>query len=273
MSARQRSTVRLQTCTLWIFLVPLALAQGTPPPAMAPDAKPALDVATIKPSQPDEQRLVYVEGTHLATRATTLVDLMTFAYSVHSLQITGGPQWIRSDRYDVLMQPNPGGRPSTAQMRSIMQGLLADRFQLRLHHASKEMEVYAIVPSKRGPHLAPTTAGEVAANTAAVGFAPGRMTASNASVTEFANLLNRYGQLEWPVVDDTHIPGKFDYKLAWIPGAAQLASSLPLPAGTDPAPASDLFAAIDEQLGLELKARKEPADVLVIDAVEKPSAN
>ena len=177
MSARQRSTVRLRTCTLWIFLVPLALAQGTPPPAMAPDAKPALDVATIKPSQPDEQRLVYVEGTHLATRATTLVDLMTFAYSVHSLQITGGPPWIRSDRYDVLMQPNPGGRPSTAQMRSIMQGLLADRFQLRLHHASKEMEVYAIVPSKRGPHLAPTTAAEADGNTAAVGFAPGRMTA------------------------------------------------------------------------------------------------
>ena len=265
--------VALRICFLLATSTSLAWAQNTAPPALAPDAKPALDVATIKPSQPDEQRLVYVEGTHLSTRVTTLVDLMTFAYSVHALQITGGPAWVRSDRYDVLMQPNPGGRPSTAQMRSIMQGLLADRFQLKLHHATKELEVYAIVPSKRGAHLAPTTAEEAAANTATGASALGRMVAKNASVAEFANLMNRYMDLQWPVVDDTHIAGKFDFDITWIPNSSQPGVTAPPPREGSPPPAADLFAAMDEQLGLELKGRKESTDVLVIDAVDKPSEN
>lgn len=99
------------------------------------------------------------------------------------------------------------------------------------------------------------------------------MIASNASVAEFANLLNRYAQLDWPVVDDTHISSKFDYKLAWIPDNSQIGAAPPLSAPGDIASASDLFAAMDQQLGLELKARKEPADVLMIDRVEKPSDN
>jgi uncharacterized protein (TIGR03435 family) len=269
--------VVLRLCAVWVgltcFTAGFAVGQGSPPPSMANDAKPTFEVATIKPSQPDERRLFFVNGTRLQTTGTSVVDLMTFAYSVHQAQVSAEPAWIRTDRYDVVMQPDLAGRASTAQMRVIMQQLLADRFHLQVHHASKELDVYAIVPSKRGPHLTPTTPEESTENTAVGGSAPGMMEARNATVAEFANLMNRYMQLEWPVVDDTHIPGKFDFKITWIPDTLQPGATPPPPARNDSPPAPDLFAAMDQQLGLELKARREPTDVLVIDRVEKPTEN
>ncbi|HWB32354.1 MAG TPA: TIGR03435 family protein [Acidobacteriaceae bacterium] len=260
---------------LWICIVlagpgHLAAAQETPPPALAGDAKPTFEVATIKPSQGDEHRAFFVNGIRLQTTATSLTDLMSFGYSVHALQVTGGPEWARSDKWDVVIEPNATGRPSTAQMRVIVQQLLADRFQLKVHHASKDLEVYAVVPSKRGARLTPTTAKEAASNTAQGAAGPGMMMAKNATLPEFANLMNRYLQLEWPVVDDTHIAGKYDFELRWIPETGTAAQP---PVKDDPPVAPDLFAAMDEQLGLELIARKEPTDVLVIDGVRRPSEN
>jgi uncharacterized protein (TIGR03435 family) len=243
------------------------MAQETPPPAAAADARPGLEVATIKPSLSGGPRFFRVDGLKLRTSATTVADLMTFAYSMHSAQIIGGPQWIRTDRYDVVMQPNLAARPSTAQMRVIVQQLLADRFRLAMHHETKELQVYAIVPSKRGAHLAPVAPEEAAGNTAAGGYMPGAITARNATVAEFANLMNRYMQLQWPVVDDTHLAGKFDFDVKWTPEEGERAGT------SNGATPQELFAAMDEQLGLELKATKEPVDVLVIDGVERPEAN
>lgn len=262
----------LRASVCFAMVAGLAVAQDGPPP-MAADARPTFEVATIKPSKPDEQRTVAVYGTQLRTTGTSLVDLMMFAYSVHPLQIQDGPAWMRTDRYDLVMQPDGQGRPSTAQMRAILQKLLADRFQLALHHGSKEMEVYAIVPAKRGPRLTPTPALETTeVNTAAIGFGDGAMTVRNATLAEFASLMQRYLQLEWPVVDNTHIAGKFDFKLSWTPDASQFGGNPPWPKG-DNAGALDLPSAMEEQLGLNLKAMKEPTDVLVIDRVQKPSEN
>ena len=267
-----RSKVAPRILLAWISLATLtgsAVSQGPPPP-MATDATPSFEVATIKPSKPEESRSVVVSGTQLHTTGTSLIDLLMFAYSVHSLQIVDGPSWIRTDKYDVVVQPDLPGRPSTAQMRSILQKLLTDRFQLTMHHASKKLEVYAIVVANHGPHLAPTTADAAAVNTATVGFSDGAMTFRDATVPEFASLLQRYVQLEWPVVDHTHIAGKFDFKLSWTPDPSQFGGRSSFPFKSD---APDLYAAMEEQLGLNLRPVKEPTDVLVIDAVSKPSDN
>lgn len=256
-----------RACVVLFCALRLAMAQETPPPAAAADAKPTLEVATIKPSLPNKPRLFQVDGLKLRTSATTVADLMTFAYSMHWAQIVGGPQWIRSDRYDVVMQPDLPSRPSTAQMRVIVQQLLRDRFLLAAHHATKELQVYAIVPAKHGAHLAPVQPDEAAGNTAMGGYAPGRMIAKNASVAEFANLMNRYMHLAWPVVDDTHLAGKYDFEVKWTPEEAE---KTPISDGSAP---SGLFAAMDEQFGLELKPTKEAVDVLVIDGVQRPDAN
>lgn len=260
----------LLACVCLVLFPGSTAAQEGPPPPMAADAAPTSEVATIKPSKPEQTRSVVVMGNQLHTTGTSLVDLMMFAYSVHSLQIVDGPAWVRSDKYDLVMQPDLPGRPSTAQMRSIMQKLLADRFQLTTHHASRELDVYAIVVAKHGPHLTPTTADEIAVNTATIGFDDGAMTFRNATVSEFASLLQRYVQMEWPVVDHTHITGKYDYKLSWTPDASQFGGHSQFPFKTD---APDLYAAMEQQLGLDLKPVKEPTDVLVIDGVSRPSDN
>ena len=240
-------------------------------PAMAPDAKPGYDVATIKPSQADELRAVQVVGARLVTRATSLVDLMMFGYGVHPSQIVDGPDWMKAEKFDLVIQPNLPGRPSTAQMRSIVQQLLADRFKLGFHHAQEELPVYRLVAAKGGPKLAPTTKEGQASNTAAVGFAPGRMVVSNATTGEFASLMQRYVRLDRPIVDHTEIAGKYDFKLDWTPDFLQMDGSPPPQMKNDNAPS--LYTAIQEQLGLKLEAAKEPADVFVIDHVEKPSEN
>ena len=262
--------MRFLKAAILLLVAQSCLAQSVP--TMAADADPTFEVATIKPSQPDEQRSVVVQGTRLVTADTSLVDLMMFAYGVHPLQIVDGPEWLKTEKFDVVVQPSLPGRPSTAQMRSIVQKLLADHFKLALHHAQRELPVYRIVTAKGGPKLTPSTKEEQGNNTAAIGITAGRMTVSNATLSEFASLMQRYVRLDRPIVDHTGIAGKYDFKLSWTPDFSQFDGNPPGPVRNDEN-APSLYTAIQEQLGLKLEAVKEPADVLVIDHVEKPSEN
>src|ERR1700691_541661 len=113
--------VKFLKAAIPLLVAQSCLAQSVPP--MAADVDPTFEVATIKPSQPDEQRSVVVQGTRLVTSDTSLVDLMVFAYSVHPLQVMDGPEWLKTEKFDVVVQPSLPGRPSSAQMRSIIQKL------------------------------------------------------------------------------------------------------------------------------------------------------
>jgi uncharacterized protein (TIGR03435 family) len=187
------------------------------------------------------------------------------------LQIVGGPDWLRIDKFDVVIQPDLPGRPSTAQMRLIVQKLLQDRFHLSFHHAQQELSVYRIVPAKGGPKLTATAAADI--NTAAIGFDEGAMTIRDASMAEFASLIQRYVMLDRPVVDHTGIVGKYDFKLRWTPDWSQFEGKSPWPATNDTNAPPSLYTAIQEQLGLKLEPGKEPIDVLAVDGVQKPSDN
>jgi uncharacterized protein (TIGR03435 family) len=157
-------------------------------------------------------------------------------------------------------------------MRSIVQQLLADRFKLAFHHAQRELPVYRIVAAKGGPKLTPATKEEQENNTAAIGITPGLMTVINATLSEFASLMQRYVRLDRPIVDHTGIAGKYDFKLSWTPDFSQFDGNPPGPAKNDEN-APSLYTAIQEQLGLKLEAAREPTEVLVIDHVERPSEN
>jgi len=248
-----------------------SLAQAPPP--MAADADPSYEVATIKPAGPDEYRGVRVQGVRLFMTSTSLVDVMMFAYGVHQMQVVGGPEWVKTEKFDLLIQPNMPGRPSTAQMRSIVRKLLADRFKLVLHHAHKELPVYGIVVAKGGPKMTPTTAESVATNTAMGGYSEGVFGAKNATMSEFASLMQRYVGLDRPIVDHTGFSGKYDFKLSWTPDPLQSNGNSPSRTTNDANADPDFFTAIQEQLGLKLQPVKEPTDVLVIDSVEQPSEN
>jgi uncharacterized protein (TIGR03435 family) len=246
------------------------------PKAMAADASPVFEVATIKPSEPGRQgKGIRVQGRHFSTLNTSLSDLISFAYGVHAHQITGAPDWLETDKYDLAAQPDGEGEPNDKQWKMMLQKLLADRFKLTFHRDKKELTVYAIVVGKTGPKL--TKSDGDPNSLPGLGFRGlGALVARNATMTDFAGLMQSV-VLDRPVVDQTELSGRYNFKLNWTPDENQfggLGMRPPAPAD-NAAPASnpDLFTAIQEQLGLRLKPAKEPVDVLVIDHVEKPSAN
>ena len=127
-----------------------------PPPAprkpMAADAPLIFEVATIKPSKPEAQGKGFgVRDNRFSTLNTSLSDLTTFAYGLHARQITGGPAWVETERYDLAAKPEGEGQPNDKQWKIMLQKLLADRFKLTFHRDKKELSVYAIVVGKNGP--------------------------------------------------------------------------------------------------------------------------
>ncbi len=254
------------------------IPEPPPPPKLMPtDANPAFEVATIKPSNPDrpgQSILVGRGGGNLFTTTnTTLSDLVKFAYGVHLKQVTGGPAWTEADRFDISGKPDRAGIPNLAQLRTMVQKLLAERFQLTFHREQKELSVYAITVAKTGLKLTKTE-GAAGNLPGFGGRGPGNIVVRNATMVEFASFLQ--GQiLERPVVDHSGLPDRYDFTLKWTPDSAQLAALGPNapPPSTDPEAPPDFFAAALQQLGLKIESTKAPVEVLVIDKVQKPSEN
>jgi uncharacterized protein (TIGR03435 family) len=243
-------------------------------PAMPANANPSFEVATIKPSAPDEPgKLFSVRGDRFTTINTTLSDLIKFAYDVQDKQILNGPDWMPTDKFDIAAQPDIPGTPSSAQLKSMVQKLLADRFQLKFHTDKRELSAYVLSVAKSGPKMKQSDAD--------AGSLPGLffrglgvLTVRNATMFDFCGLMQA-AVLDRPVVDQTGLTGKWDFLLKWTPDESQFGGmGIKVPPPTDAADAPPpLFTAIQEQIGLKLEAGKAPVSVLVLDHVEKPSAN
>jgi uncharacterized protein (TIGR03435 family) len=104
----------------------------------APLANPKFEVATIKPAQLGETLSIRVRGGQFSTTDASLIDLATFAYGLHAHQITGGPGWLETEKYDVAAVPEATSQPNFNQVRLMVQQLLADRFGLTSHRDRKE---------------------------------------------------------------------------------------------------------------------------------------
>jgi uncharacterized protein (TIGR03435 family) len=266
--------------------IPLLLERATPatewviptPPKITPmaaDANPSFEVATIKPSDPDKpQKGINVQGTHFRTRSTTLADLIGFFYSVQQKQIVGAPDWVSSDKWDIEGQPDVPGTPNKKQLMSMVQKLLANRFQLKIHTESKEMPAYVLTVAKTGNKL---TAGDQTSQLPGLGFSnlsPVTLVVRNATMGDFTQFLQQL-VLDRPVVDQTALTEKWNFSMKWTADESQLQGlgvKVPPPSDAADAP-PPLFTAIQEQLGLKLDAGKAQVPVLVIDKVEKPTAN
>lgn len=246
------------------------------PPArlrpMAADANPAFEVATIKPSRPDQPKSIGVDGRQINTHNTSVSDLITFAYGMHPRQVTGGPAWLESEKYDLQAGPDLEGAPNDRQVKMMFQKMLADRFQLTFHRDSKELSVYTLSVGKTGAKL---TKNESDPNgLPGLGFhGLGALTATNATMWDFANAMQTL-VLDRPVVDRTGLPGHYDFALNWTPDEFQFTGlGVKPPPPSDSAANPDLYTAIEQQLGLKLESARVPVEVIVIDHVERPSAN
>jgi uncharacterized protein (TIGR03435 family) len=263
--------VRATKQTAWEIPAP-----PPPPKLMAADADPSFDVATIKPNNSGATRMqgLNVNGRNFTTRASSLNDLIAFAYEVQTKQIVGGPDWLGQDRYDIAAVPDQEGVPNVQQLRIMMRKLLADRFKLTFHHDKRELSAYVLTVGKNGPKLTPT---QLTGPLPGLGFRPGptglTLNVRNGTLTDFTGFMQIL-VLDRPVVDQTGIKGKFDFSFTFTPDDSQFGGHPPpIPAQTDTANAAPgLFEAI-QQIGLKLDAQKTPVDVIAIDHVEKPSAN
>jgi uncharacterized protein (TIGR03435 family) len=223
-----------------------------------------------------------IQGRKFLTRASSVQDLLSFAYNVQVKQIVNGPAWIGSDRYDIEALPDAEGVPNTQQIKVMIQKLLADRFKLTFHHEQREMSAYVLEVAKTGPKL---TLNQGKGNLPGLGFGPApdgiSLRVINGTMADFAGFLQIL-VLDRPVVDRTSLTGKYDFKCTFTPDDSQFGGHPPhFPAapgadGTTPAEAAaapSLYEAVQEQLGLKLTPEKTAVDVIVIDGVEKPSPN
>lgn len=249
-----------------------------PPKPMAANANPSFEVATIKPSDPSQRGKGFgFRGTHFRTLNTNMNDLIAFAYGLHTKQIIGAPDWFGAELFDIDGVPDTPGQPSLHQMELMVQKLLADRCELKFHHEQRELSVYAVRLASGGAKMTKTTAGPN--DPQGFGFRGlGDLVVRNMNMSEFASWMQS-GVMDKPVVDQTGLKDKYDFTLKWTPDDSQFAqfrgavAPAPQPAGDNPNAPPSLYTAVQEQLGLKIEAAKAPDDVIVIDHVEKPSAN
>ena len=248
---------------------------GTPK-TMAADANPQFEVATIKPSQSRDAGGSIKVGPSGMVNLTNfpIMVVIQFAYNVPRHQISGGPSWVESERFDIVGKPDIEGSPNMSQVKEMLQKLLADRFQLSLHHEKKELSVYALTVAKGGPKLTEDTDNPNGLPTFRGRGGPEGRNVQNSTMAEFASDLR--GSLgDRPVVDQTGLGSKrYDFILKWTPDAPAMngATGAP-PVADNPDAPPDIFAAIQQQLGLKLESTKGPVEILIIDHVERPSEN
>jgi len=267
---------RATPSTAWVLPEP-----PPPPKPLAANAKLEFEVATIKPSMPGQPGKAFtVRGREFLTINTSLSDMIVFAYGIHAKQILNAPAWVETDKFDITAKPEGDGQPNLDQFKAMFQKLLADRFKLTFHRDKKELPVYAIVVGKNGPKLTKSE-GDANAPPSLFFRGLGVLPARNASMSEFAGVMQS-AVLDKPVLDQTGLTGKFDFTLTWTPDEFQFAGlGVRVPPPNDPSvtigprgtASPDLYTAFQEQLGLKLESTKAPAEVFVVDRIEKPSEN
>jgi len=216
----------------------------------APDNAPAkpFEVASIKVNKSGTLNGVTGRGgqirpgkSQIALENVTLWKALGFAYGIGEDKDYAiiGPDWLKTERYDIAGKIPPN--TTFEQMRRMLQATLTERFKLALHRDTKDLPVYALVVARDGLKIKEAEPGHS-------GFSVGRghIEARGGALAAFADRLSQ--MLDRPVVDETKMPGVFNFTLDW----------------TDEDTGPSIFAAI-QQLGLKLEARRAPVEVLVID--------
>jgi uncharacterized protein (TIGR03435 family) len=280
----------MRMLTLGIALVALnapAVKQAPPSPAQA--ARLTFEVASIKRNvSGDPGASIRVQpGGQMTVTNNSLFNLIRNAYNTQRYEMVPGPNlpaWIDADRWDILAKAPAGASEAQEQLQLRLRGLLEDRFKLVARREMREMAIYELVIVRKDGQLGPLirrSGDECAAQgRAREGGAvppplpPGAFCgtrATNGTVSmkgvPLSNFVRNLGGTTGRVViDKTGLTGSYDLDLQWTPDPA--AGQAQPAAGGDGA---SLFAALQEQLGLKLEAKRGPVEVLVIESAERPT--
>ncbi|HTX34031.1 MAG TPA: TIGR03435 family protein [Bryobacteraceae bacterium] len=236
----------------------------------------AFDVASIQPTDPAYRggRFIRMESAHqFVARNYSVQALIAAAYSLTPRTIAGGPAWIDSDPYDIVAGAPNAVRPNHNEQMAMLRKLLADRFQLAFHRERKVLPIYALTVAKGGPKLKESTAPADDPPVLINHVFPDHIAlpAHNATIDQFALMMQR-AVVDRPVADRTGLTGTYDFDLEWTPDETQFGGQGPRDIPDMPRK-PDLFAALQQQLGLKLEASRGPVEVMIIDHVARPSAN
>lgn len=290
----------LASATAAIVAHVVSAQQPGPQPAGA-NVSWSFEAASVKPNTSGDPggNLRRQPGGRVNAVNMPLRTLVTFAYQVQPFMLVGGPGWMATDRFDIVAKLEgdppptlPGSGPDALSLA--MRALLADRFRLRVHRETRDVDIYALVMARPGgnPGLAlkPSTQDcspqglqarrggppPPAVNGAPPVFCgmqigPGRIQFGGFPLSQFASGIA--GLVGRVVVDRTGLTGNWDFELmfAAAPPRGPLAPGADVPAPDPDAPS--IFTAVQEQLGLKLEATKGPVELLIIDSVERPIAD
>lgn len=272
-------------CGLVIVLIavtaiatPSAFGQTTPSAATADSV--AFAVSVIKPSGPGSGNglsVKFLPGGRLVARNANLRLLIKIAYNLNDDEVSGGPAWIGLKRFDIDAKTDAAAdsdgnvTPDMARNQLLLQGLLRDRFQLRLRSQMKQMSTFALVVAKSGPKMTKSLTPDADVR---IQGGLGTITAANASMDQLAAAVEDW--VGHPVQNLTGLDGKYDFKLEWTPDQAMP----PSPSNTAGGHAAEpdysgptIFTAVQQQLGLSLQSRKTDALCEFVESVQLPSEN
>jgi uncharacterized protein (TIGR03435 family) len=250
-----------------LFLVAPAFGQSSSQPA-------AFEVASVKPVEGLRGRMYdfSASGPRVRYIAYETVQLVMEAYNVKNYQVTFAPTTAPSGGehgtayYDIEAKAEGDRARTRDEFRAMLQTLLADRFKLRVHRDMKEIPVYALLVGKGGTKFKESAVDATESARIGVNGRNQSITASKKSMDELAKMIPRVFSVGRPVVDRTGLAGAYDFKIEATPESRMT--------GDDPdLNAISIFTAVQQQLGLKLESQKAMIEVLVVDQVEKPSAN
>ncbi|HET9401839.1 MAG TPA: TIGR03435 family protein [Candidatus Acidoferrales bacterium] len=232
------------------------------------------EVVSIHPVPPGQRVIlagVRFSPGRITAECANLRNLLSYAYHLSmSVPKLGLPKWsdgtCGAENTDVyVVEATMPTDTTQEQSRQMMQNMLADRFKLAVHWEKKEMKAYSLVVRQDGFKAQPIDPANSNSKRGGVSCPeddPGcHRLVGTGTMRDLAGMLSLSINAGRPVIDETGVSGIYDIGLKWASDQAP-ESSLP-----------SLPAALREKFGLELKPKTGPVDVLVIDHVERPSAN
>lgn len=286
----------MQRISLRLVGLVAVVAASTGPLRAAQPAQESFEVASVKPmgDAPGEALAAFgggCDGSFPSVEkqrfrvVTTLYALMTWAYGfndrggcsfvAHGNVIVGGPSWVRTERFEIQGVLPPGAPEYTLsqflngqapRLEGMLRTLLADRFKLAVRRETREVPVYALVVGRGGAKVPAAQPGEPVRFTMGRGPDPNggvsdQLVVSNVGMNRVALMLGLV--LRRPVIDRTELTGEFTFSLRFAPQNAN-------PGDTS---APSITTAFQEQLGLRLEDSRGPVEAIVIEGVERPTAN
>jgi bla regulator protein blaR1 len=292
-----RITVTMAAVASVALLAPLRIVASALGQTAVPTARPQFEVASIKPS-PSFDRIMSVRPLpdRLTADATVQV-LMLYAYGVQPFQLAGGPSWLTLDHYEIEAKANVSANRD--QIFRMLQSLLEDRFQLKTHREMKELPVFALVSNRGGfklpaprdgacvdspadaavawvgagrmaaPGELPPAKGQCGSAIISVNSSGAQMRGGKIPMSELVRMLSML--LNRSVLDKTGFATLFDVQLDFVPD--ETTPAMPPPPPDSGISGVSIAQALQQQLGLRLEPTRGPVDVIVVDKVERPSAN